>query len=131
MTEHADLPSPPQMDFGITSRYKDCLSRQIGEALRFNYSKDVILNSKGEYLSNTISRLFIEEDAWERRERSRVEEEQDKLIKEEESARKRKEEDDRTSLRLIRLQETRRPDPIPEPRTEYFEGEFTTMKKGF
>ena len=60
-----------------------------------------------------------------------MEEEQDKLIKEEESARKRKEEDDRTSLRLIRLQETRRPDPIPEPRTEYFEGEFTTMKKEF
>jgi hypothetical protein len=71
------------MDFSITSRYKDCLSRQIGEALRINYTKDIILNSKGEYLSNSISRLSIEEDAWERKERSRVEEEQDKLIKEE------------------------------------------------
>ena len=71
------------MEFSITSRYKDCLSRQIGEALRINYSKDVILNSKGEYMSNTISRLSLEEDAWERKERSRVEEEQDKLDKEE------------------------------------------------
>ena len=34
-------------------------------------------------MSNTISRLSIEEDAWERKERSRVEEEQDKLDKEE------------------------------------------------
>ena len=34
-------------------------------------------------MSNTISRLSIEEDAWERKERSRAEEEQDKLDKEE------------------------------------------------
>ena len=66
MTSHAELSSPPVMEFSKTSRYKDCLSRQIGEALRINYSKDVILNSKGEYMSNTISRLSIEEDAWER-----------------------------------------------------------------
>ena len=33
------------------------------------------------------------------------------------------------SLRFRRLLETRSPYPIPEPRTEYFEGEFTTMKK--
>ena len=45
------------MDFSITSRYKDCLSRQIAEALQINYTRDIILNSKGEYLSNTISRL--------------------------------------------------------------------------
>ena len=73
MTLHEDLPSLPQMEFSITARYKDCLSRQIGEALRINYSKDVILNSKGEYLSNTISRLSIEEDSWERKERSMLE----------------------------------------------------------
>ena len=75
MTSNAELSSPPVMEFSITSRYKDCLSRQIGEALRINYSKDVILNSKGEYMTNTISRLSIEEDAWERKERSRAEEE--------------------------------------------------------
>lgn len=69
------------MIFSLTSRYRDCLSRQIAEALRINYSKDIILNSKGEYLSNTISRLSIEEDAWERRERCRIEEEEDKMNK--------------------------------------------------
>ena len=79
MLSHPDLPSPPKMEFSITARYKDCLSRQIGEALRISYSKDIILNSKGEYMNNTVSRLTIEEDAWERKERSRLEEEQDKL----------------------------------------------------
>ena len=80
MSKHPDIPSPPQMEF--TARYRDCLSRQIGEALRINYSKDNILNSKSEYLQNKISRLTIEEDAWERRERSRLEVEEDKLDKE-------------------------------------------------
>ena len=83
MNTHADLPSPPRMMFSITARYRDCLTRQIGEALRINNSKDNILNSKSEYQNNTISRLTIEESAWERRERSRVEEEEDKLNKEE------------------------------------------------
>ena len=66
----------------ITGRYRDCLSRQVGEALRIHYSQDNILNSKSEYRSNNITRLAIEEDAWERRERSRLEEEEDRLAKE-------------------------------------------------
>ena len=37
------------------------------------------MNSKKEYWSNCISRLTIEEDAWERRERDRQEEEAEKL----------------------------------------------------
>ena len=49
------------------------MSRQIGEALRILYSKDRILNSKSEYRQTKISRPTIEEDAWERRERSRQE----------------------------------------------------------
>ena len=65
--------------FKITSMFRDCLYRQIGEALRINYTKDRILNSHNEYLSNCISRLTIEEDAWERRERYRQEEEAEKL----------------------------------------------------
>ena len=81
MNSHPSLPSPPVMEFSVTGRFKDCLSRQIGEALRINYSKDVLLNSKGEYLCNTISRLTIEEGAWERKERSRLEEEQEELDK--------------------------------------------------
>ena len=81
MNTHENLPSPPIMDFSITAKYGDCLSRQIGETLRIHYSKDVILNSKSEYMSNTISRLTIEKDAWERKERSRMEEEQEALDK--------------------------------------------------
>jgi hypothetical protein len=79
---HPELPSPPEMIFSITGRYRNCLSRQVGEALRIHYSQDNILNSKSEYRSNTITRLAIEEDAWERRERSRLEEEEDRLAKE-------------------------------------------------
>ena len=81
MTSHPELDAPPQMEFGITAMFRDCLSRQIGEALRISYSKDNILNSKGEYLGNVISRLTIEEDAWERKERNRNEEEQERLDK--------------------------------------------------
>ena len=69
------------MEFTISSMFRDCLSRQIGEALKINFSKDILLNSKAEYLSNSVSRLTIKEDAWEMRERTRLEEEQDELNK--------------------------------------------------
>ena len=38
------------MMFTITARYKNCLSGQIREALRINYSTDIILNSKSGYI---------------------------------------------------------------------------------
>ena len=69
------------MEFSITARYRDCLSRQIVEALRISFSKDILLNSKGEYMCNTVSRLTIAEDVWERRERGRLEDEQEELDK--------------------------------------------------
>ena len=81
MISHPEQKSFPPMTFRATTLYKDCLSRQIGEALRILYSKDRILNSKSEYLHNTISRLTIEEDTWERKERSRKEEEQELIEK--------------------------------------------------
>jgi hypothetical protein len=81
MLSHPALPSPPEMDFNISARFKDCLSRQIGEALRINFSKDILLNSKSEYRNNSLNRITIQEDAWERRERSRLEDEQDELDK--------------------------------------------------
>jgi hypothetical protein len=82
MTSHPDIPSPPKMMFSVTARYRDCLSRQVGEALKIHYSNDIILNSKSEYMSNKLSRLTIEEDAWERRERARQEEEEERMAKE-------------------------------------------------
>ena len=81
MSAHPDLPSPPEMEFGITAQYRDCLSRQIGEALRIHFSADNILNSKGEYMSNSVRRLTIEEDAWQRKERSRREQEEEETNK--------------------------------------------------
>ena len=81
MSSHPTLPTPPEMEFSILGRFKDCLSRQISEAIRINNSTDVLLNSKGEYGSNSVSRLVVQEDAWVRRERDRQEEEQTELNK--------------------------------------------------
>ena len=57
------------------------MSRQIGEALRINFSGDILLNSNSEYRNNSLNRITIQEDAWERRERSRLEDEQDEIDK--------------------------------------------------
>ena len=46
--------------------FMDCLSRQIGEALKINYSKDTLLNSKSEYVKNCLTRLTIEGSSWEK-----------------------------------------------------------------
>ena len=81
MTSHPSLPSPPEMEFSVTGRFRDCLSRQISEALMINNSPDILLNSKGEYGHNSVSRLVVQEDAWVRRERDRLEEEQAEVNK--------------------------------------------------
>ena len=81
MSAHPEMQSPPTMEFGITAKYKDCLSRQIGEALRIHNSTDIILNSKSEYMANSVRRLTVEEDVWERRDRSRREQEEEEMIK--------------------------------------------------
>ena len=57
------------MSFKITSMFRDCLSHQIGEALRINHSRDRILNSKNEYIQNCISRITVQEDMLERKAR--------------------------------------------------------------
>ena len=46
MLAQSESNTPPKMAFKITSMFRDCLSRQIGEALRIHYSRDKILNSK-------------------------------------------------------------------------------------
>ena len=81
MTTHPSLLTPPKVGFTITGRFKDCLSRQISEALRINLTKDVLLNSRGEYGNNCLSRLSVQEEAWERREKSRLEEEEEEQTK--------------------------------------------------
>jgi hypothetical protein len=81
MNSHPVLQNPPEMEFSISARFRDCLSRQIGEALKINFSKDILLNSKSEYNNNSLNRISIQEDAWERRERGRQEEEEEELAK--------------------------------------------------
>ena len=81
MTSHPSLPYPPEMEFSITSRFRDCLSRQIGEALRISFSKDNLLNSKAEYMANSLNRLTMKEDPWELKERTRKEEKMEELNK--------------------------------------------------
>ena len=71
LRDQKDLVEPSPFTFRVTSMFKDCLSRQIGEALRIFFSQDTILNSKSEYLDNCITRLTVEESQWERKERER------------------------------------------------------------
>jgi hypothetical protein len=77
MTEHREEQQIPLFAFSIVQKYKDCLSRQIGEAVKIFHTRDNILNSKCEYLSNCITRLTVLEDDWERKQRERNEEEEE------------------------------------------------------
>ena len=56
--------------------YKDCLSRQVAEAILIHYSEDSLLNSKNEYNSNCLARVTVEETAYDRKKRERKEEEE-------------------------------------------------------
>ena len=78
ISSHPELLHPPLFSFKITQQFKDCMSRQIAEALRIQNSQDSLLNSKCEYLQNCITRLTVNEEDWERKERERREEETEK-----------------------------------------------------
>ena len=77
MSEHPDSSKCPVFSFRIIGRYRDCLSRQVAEALRIMYTTDQILNSKNEYMANCLTRLCVEEDRYERKKRERKEEEEE------------------------------------------------------
>ena len=84
VNEHPDRLEMPPFTFTTTCQFKDCLSRrQIGEALKINYSKDELLNSKSEYIKNCLTRLTIEESSWEKNERERLEDREE--VKEQEA----------------------------------------------
>ena len=81
MNSHPEEDAQPAFRIKTVQRYRDCLSRQIGEALKIYYSKDQLLNSKNEYVQNCISRVVANEESWERRERERREEEEEEKEK--------------------------------------------------
>ena len=82
LRDHSELDTQPQFKFRISGQFKDCLSRQVTEAIKIMFSKDELLNSKSEYLANNISRITIEEDVFDRKRKERFEEEVEKLEKE-------------------------------------------------
>ena len=69
MKTHPELEAAPQFKIRILRQYKDCLSRQVGEAIAIFLSKDSLLNSKNEYVQNCISRITVEEDKYARKKR--------------------------------------------------------------
>jgi hypothetical protein len=64
----------PKFKFTILTTFKDCLSRQVAGAIKIHYSGDQLLNSKNEYNANHLSRVIVEEDAFEKKKKSRQEE---------------------------------------------------------
>ena len=62
----------PAFRFRIIGKFKDCLSRQIAEAVRLSLRPNS-LNSKGEYGRCVIPRLVVEESAFLRQKREKEE----------------------------------------------------------
>ena len=66
MISHPEEPIQPPFSIKILKRYREYLSRQIGEIY---YSNDHLINSKSEYVQNCISRISVCEETWERKEK--------------------------------------------------------------
>ena len=78
MEDHLTLNKMPEFRFKVIKKYEDCLSRQLGEALSIFTSKDNLLNSKNEFISNCISRLAVQEGLVEKKRREMREEVEDR-----------------------------------------------------
>ena len=79
---HPTLREIPKFHYKIRRSYKDCLSRQIGEAVAIMMTEDAILNDKCEYLSNCIARVKVDETELERKKKEAMDEikERERLI---------------------------------------------------
>jgi hypothetical protein len=64
----------PEIIFSVIKNFRDCLSRQVAEAIKIHYSRDELLNSKNEYNANCLTRIVVEEEVYERKKRERKEE---------------------------------------------------------
>ena len=78
MEMHQELNKIPPFKFKVKKTFKDCLSRQISEAVAIMMTGDSILNGKCEYLRNCIARVKVEEDDIERKKREMFEESEEK-----------------------------------------------------
>ena len=73
MKHHQDE-EKPEFIFSVLKTFRDCLSRQVSEAIKIHYSRDKLLNSKNEYNANCLTRVVVEEEVYERKKRERREE---------------------------------------------------------
>ena len=64
--DHQEEANLPAFRFRVLGKYKDCLTRQLKEAIRVQNRPDN-LNSKGEFGGVTIPRLVVEKPDWERK----------------------------------------------------------------
>ena len=78
MINHAELKHRPTFRLKIFKKFKDCLSRQVAEAIKILTTKDSVLNSKNEYLNNCLPRIVVDESRLERLMREQREEENEK-----------------------------------------------------
>ena len=83
MEHHPSLDKFPPFRYRIKRTFKDCLSRQIHEAVAIFLAEEPLLNGKNEYMNNCISRVTVNEDNFERKKRELKEEreENERLIK--------------------------------------------------
>ena len=81
MEHHPSLASLPAFRYRIIRSFKDCLTRQIHEAVKIHQSEDVLLNSKGEYISNSISRVTVDSDALNKRKKDMEDEAERQRLK--------------------------------------------------
>ena len=80
MVSHGEMNTLPPFRIKILKRYRDCLSRQVGEAIHILLSNDELLNSKNEYIQNCIARITVQEDLYERKARLLREEAEEKRL---------------------------------------------------
>ena len=73
LTAHEDDETCPEFKFRIVANFKDCLSRQVTEAVMIHYSPDILLNSKNEYNANCLARVKVDESRYEQKNRERME----------------------------------------------------------
>ena len=78
MEVHPENPGIPPWRFRTVSSFKDCLTRQLTEAVAISLSGDTLLNGKFDYLSNCITRVTVNEDAYEKKRREMREELEEK-----------------------------------------------------
>ena len=78
MEAHPTLRIMPKFNFRIRSSYKDCLSRQLAEAVAIHVTGDKILNGKCEYLQNNIARVKVDETDIDKKKREAKEDEEER-----------------------------------------------------